>query len=139
MSADAHDNPVDISHVPSPHGVRNRVARVLWAVVWVLAFRTSPRPMHGWRRFLLRLFGATVGKGAHPYPTARVWGPWNLRMDEYSSIGDWVDCYCVAPIHLEAHASVSRYSFLCAASHDHTDPTLPLVTAPIRIGCGAWV
>lgn len=139
MNQPTRDNPIDISHTPSPHPAGNRMGRVLWAIVWGMLYRPSPRPAHAWRRFLLRLFGARIGRGVHPYPSARFWAPWNLTLDDHSSVGDWVDCYCVAPIHLEAHASVSPYSFLCAASHDHTDPKLKLVTAPITIGRGAWV
>jgi putative colanic acid biosynthesis acetyltransferase WcaF len=87
----------------------------------------------------LRLFGASIGKGAHPYPSARIWAPWNLTMMEGSCLGDHVDCYSVDQVTLEPYATVSQYSFLCTASHDYTNPAMPLVTAPIRIGQRAWV
>lgn len=119
--------------------VRNKLGRALWGAVWLLLYRPTPRPLHGWRRLLLRLFGARVGVGARPYPSARVWAPWNLVMGEHSCLGDRVDCYCVDTIHIGAHAVVSQYSFLCTASHDYTDPGMPLVTAPIFIGDRAWV
>lgn len=131
--------PVEISHRKNEHGLRNKVGRVLWAIVWATLFRPSPRPLHAWRCFLLRLFGATIGKQAHPYPKARIWAPWNLQMDAHACISDDVDCYCVARIHIGEHATVSQYSFLCSASHDYSDRTFPLVTAPITIGAGAWV
>ena len=60
-------------------------------------------------------------------------------MGEYSCLSHFVDCYCVAPIKIGAHATVSQYSYLCTASHDIEDPQMPLVTAPITIGEGAWV
>jgi putative colanic acid biosynthesis acetyltransferase WcaF len=60
-------------------------------------------------------------------------------MDEYSCLGPFVDCYCVAPIKIGAHATVSQYSFLCTASHDIEQTQMPLVTAPIQIGAGAWI
>jgi hypothetical protein len=41
--------------------LRNRIARQLWAIVYVLFYRPSPRPMHAWRQFLLELFGAKMG------------------------------------------------------------------------------
>jgi putative colanic acid biosynthesis acetyltransferase WcaF len=40
---------------------------------------------------------------------------------------------------LGRHATVSQYSYLCTASHDHNDVSMPLVTAPIRIEDEAWV
>lgn len=124
---------------PSPHSYRNRAGRVLWTMVWGVFFRPSPRPFHAWRRWLLRCFGATIERGAHPYPSVKVWAPWNLTMKEGSSLGDHVDCYSVDRITLEPYATVSQYSFLCTATHDYRVPERPVVTAPIRVGRRAWV
>jgi putative colanic acid biosynthesis acetyltransferase WcaF len=60
-------------------------------------------------------------------------------MGEYSCLADDVDCYCVAPIRLGAHATVSQYVHLCAATHDYEDPEFPLRPRPIVIGAYAWV
>ena len=60
-------------------------------------------------------------------------------MGDHSCLGHDVDCYCVAPVRIGANATVSQYSFLCTASHDYEDPHMGLITAPIRIGDGAWV
>jgi len=130
---------VDVSQVSSPHSPANLAGRVLWGVVWRLFYRPSPKPFHGWRRFLLKLFGARIGHGARPYPTAKIWAPWNLEMGEHSCIGDDVDCYCVGPIKIGAHAIVSQYSYLCAATHDYEHPHFPLLKFPIVIGAQAWV
>lgn len=104
-----------------------------------MLYRPSPKPLHAWRRFLLRLFGAHIEAGAHPCPAARIWAPWNLTMRVHSCIADYVDCYCVAPITIGAHATVSQYSYLCSASHDFRQIEMPLVIAPIVIGDEAWV
>ena len=34
---------------------------------------------------------------------------------------------------------VSQGAYLCAASHDITNPLNPLITAPIHIGSFAWI
>ena len=130
---------VELSAYRNRLGWRNQLGRALWGIVWLLLYRPSPRPLHGWRRLLLRCFGAKVGRGAHPYPRARVWAPWNLEMGDFSCLADDVDCYCVALVRLGPNALVSQYCYLCAATHDYTDPAFPLVTAPILIGAGAWV
>jgi putative colanic acid biosynthesis acetyltransferase WcaF len=116
-----------------------RAARLLWNITSMLLYRPSPRPFHAWRRLILRAFGARIGHGAHPYPLATIWAPWNLVMDDDSCIADHVDCYSVAEIHIGRGATVSQYSYLCAASHDFDRAGLPLVAAPITIGAGAWV
>lgn len=130
---------VDVSNCPSPHSFGNKLCRVLWRAVWLLLYRPSPKPLHAWRRFLLRLFGAKVGRGAHPHASVRIWGPWNLTMGDHSCLSHYVDCYCVAPITIGAHATVSQYSYLCTASHDYEKSDMPLTTAPIAVGEGAWI
>lgn len=117
----------------------NKLSRFAWNIVSSTFFRWSPVVLHGWRRFILRLFGASVGKGAHPYPSARIWAPWNLVMGDDSCLSHHVICYNVAPIYLGKSVTVSQYSHLCTATHDYTDPLLPLLMAPIRIEDFAWV
>ena len=117
----------------------NKLARSLWQLVWLLLFRPTPRVLHAWRCFLLRLFGAKLGKAVHVYPTAKIWAPWNLEMGEHSCLSEQVDCYCVDKICIGAHTTVSQYSFLCTASHDYTDADMPLVTAPITLGMRVWI
>lgn len=117
----------------------NRIARVVWKFCSLLFYRPTPIFMHGWRRFILRIFGAKVGKGAFPYPKAKIWAPWNLTMGDYSCLANDVDCYCVAPIILGKHVTISQYSYLCSASHDYRNPTMPLIIASIAIDDLAWV
>ncbi len=116
-----------------------RVLRLLWRIVYLYLFRFSPTPFFGYRRAVLRLFGASIGKGVHVYPTAVVWFPKNLIMDDYSCLGPNVDCYNVATVHVGAAAIISQYAHLCTASHDYTKTSRPLVSSPIRIETRAWV
>lgn len=124
--------------VPAPSG-GDKVRRFLWAVVEATAYRCSPTPLHAWRRVLLRLFGARIARGAAPYPTARIWAPWNLEMEEGSCIGPRAQCYSVGRISLGAGSIVSQGAHLCAATHDHLDPSFPLMVGDIRVGREAWV
>lgn len=125
--------------IPSPHSLRNRLARVLWFMLYIAVFRLSPRPLHAWRCLVLRAMGARIGRGAHVYPSAVVWAPWNLVMEDHSCLGPHVECYNVAPVIIGRHATVSQYAFLCTATHDYSLLTLPLVTKPIQIRDHAWV
>jgi putative colanic acid biosynthesis acetyltransferase WcaF len=134
-----HPAKVDVSECPSSHSLKNKLGRVLWGLVWVVFFRPSPKVFHAWRRFLLRIFGAKLGKGAVVHASCRIWAPWNLEMGEYSCLSHYVDCYCVDSIKIGAHATVSQYSYLCTATHDESDPHMKLVTASIEIGDQAWV
>lgn len=124
---------------PSPHSTRNRVGRVLWSMVQATAFRFSPRPMHRSRNLLLRLFGAQIHPTARVYPRARIWGPWNLSMGAFSTIGDDVDVYCVDRIAIGERTTVSQYTYLCGATHDFEDIRFPLTPKPITIGSHVWL
>ena len=127
------------SYSPSQHTFANKLARMAWGLVWMTLYWPSPRILHGWRRLLLRLFGAKIGYDAHPCPGARIWAPWNLELGSQSSLADGVDCYCVDRLVIGNDVTISQYAFLCTASHDYTDERMPLVTAPIRIGDRAWI
>jgi putative colanic acid biosynthesis acetyltransferase WcaF len=120
-------------------GLSNQAARLLWSVAWSVLYRPTPNALHAWRRVLLRLFGARIGAGAHPYPRCRIWAPWNLSMGDHSCLANDVDCYSVSTISLGDYAVVSQYSHLCSATHDYEDPEFRLRSAPILIGARAWV
>jgi putative colanic acid biosynthesis acetyltransferase WcaF len=120
-------------------GWRNLVARAAWGVIWLALFRTSPRPFRAWRRFLLRCFGARIGRHVTVYPGVRVWAPWNLRILDHCWIGDEVDCYNVAEVRIGPNAVVSQRAFICTASHDYEDPAFATIAAPVVVERGAWV
>jgi putative colanic acid biosynthesis acetyltransferase WcaF len=123
----------------SPHGLGNRAGRLAWGIAYLLLFRPSPRPLHFWRNLLLRLFGAKLDPTARVYPRCRVWAPWNLVMGPHSCLADDVDCYCVRTIAIGENSTVSQYSYLCGATHDHADARQPLVPMPIMIGARCWI
>lgn len=117
---------------------REQIGRVLWGVAWPL-FRLSPRPLWGWRRMLLRAFGAKVSKNVHVFPTVRITIPWNIDLGQDSAVGDMARLYALGPIKISARSTVSQGAYLCAGTHDISDPSRPLVKPPILIGPDAWI
>ena len=117
---------------------RENLKRVLWALATPL-YRFSPRVMFGWRRFLLRLFGARIGNNVHIYNSARVYFPWNLEVGDWSAIGEQAFIYNLGPIRIGRKVTISQRAHLCAGTHDYTDPSLPLQKPPIVIGDQAWI
>jgi putative colanic acid biosynthesis acetyltransferase WcaF len=111
---------------------------MLWMLAWPL-FRLSPRPLFGWRRFVLRCFGAKVGRDVNIYPSARIEIPWNLSIDDEASLGENVLVYSLGPVRIGSRTTVSHNAHLCAGSHDYRDPGLPLLRLPITIGADAWI
>lgn len=119
--------------------LRHRLFRLVWSIAWTLLARWTPPPLHGWRRLLLRLFGARIGRGVRVYGGARIWYPPALAMDEFACFGPGVNCYNQASIRVGARAIVSQGAHLCAGTHDIADPRFQLVARPIVIGAGAWI
>lgn len=119
--------------------LKHRVYRALWRVTWLVFASWTPTPLHPWRRFLLRRFGASVSDTCDVHGSARVWFPPNLTLGERALLAHGVNCYNVAPVTLGDWAIVSQGAYLCTASHDIDDPDFPMVSAPITIGPRAWV
>lgn len=117
---------------------KEQVGRVAWAFVIPL-FALSPRPLWGWRSFLLRMAGANIGRGVHLYPTVRVTIPWNLSIGDDAAVGDRVILYALGPISIGPRATISQGAHLCAGTHDYRDPAMPLVKPPITVGDEAWI
>lgn len=131
---------LDLAGYRNRHSLHSKMKRALWNVVWVLLFRPTPRGvLYGWRRFLLRCFGARIGRGVNVLPSCRIWQPWKLSMDDYSCLSERVDCYSVDQITIGTQVVVSQGAFLCCASHDITSPTMELTYRPITIGPEAWI
>ena len=127
------------SHHQPSFGFGNKLVRVLWGTTWLLLGRFTPPPLWGWRRFLLRLFGAKVGHGARVYGSTRVWLPANLTLGSGALIGRRVNIYNQGTIRIGRLTVVSQDASLCASSHNVEDPGFPLVTRPIAIGANVWI
>lgn len=117
----------------------HRLYRAVWNLVWFTLASWTPPPMHFWRRFLLRSFGAQLTGRPHIYGSSQIWLPKNLSMDNLSVLAPNVRCYNMAHVHIGAHAVVSQHAFLCCGYHDIDDPTFPLKTKAIVVGARAWV
>ena len=117
----------------------DRLRRLLWNICYALLYRFSPRPLHGWRSFLLRGFGATMGPNCHFYPRSKIWAPWNLRCADQVTAADGAEIYNPAPVRMGSHAILSQDAYLCGATHDYDDPGFPLLAYEMEVGPYAWI
>jgi putative colanic acid biosynthesis acetyltransferase WcaF len=119
--------------------VQNRLMRLLWGVCWLLLYRISPRPLYGWRAFLLRVFGAKMGPHCHFHADTRIWAPWNLTCADQVTLASGAEIYNPAPVSFGSHAIVSQGGYICGATHDFDDPVFPLLAYSMNIGAYAWI
>jgi putative colanic acid biosynthesis acetyltransferase WcaF len=124
-----------------PKGFRGRsgVIVLLWQMVQATLFACSPQPCYGWRRFLLRRFGAKIGQGVLVRSSARITYPWKVAIGDRSWIGDHAELYSLGPIRIGADSVVSQRSYLCAATHDHRQADFPILARTIEIGDQVWI
>lgn len=112
---------------------------VLWFFVGLPLLRAAWIPSSAFRRQLLRLFGAEVGRGVVIKPGVRIKEPRMLRVGHHAWLGEdcWIDN--LDAVWIGEHVCVSQGAYLCTGNHDWSDPAFALRTAPIRLGTGSWV
>lgn len=128
----------DANRAARKYSKNELVLRVLWGLAQPL-FRFSPRTFFAWRSFLLRCFGAKLGKHVHIYPSVRIFLPSHLEMGDHASIGEWALIYNLGHVRIGDRAAVSHGSHVCAGTHDYQKATMPLLKPPINIEADAWI
>jgi putative colanic acid biosynthesis acetyltransferase WcaF len=138
----ANHEPTDadvMSRSVSPYTRREKVLRILWNYIGQKAFRFTFHNWYGPRNAILRLFGAKVASPVRFRPSVLIEQPWNLSIGANSSIGDRAIVYCLGPVTIGEHVSVSQGAHLCAGTHDYKRADMPLLRPPIVIKDYAWI
>jgi putative colanic acid biosynthesis acetyltransferase WcaF len=125
--------------LPKNFRAKNAITVQIWWIIQDTIFAGSPQFLYGWRRFLLRLFGAKIGKNVIIRPSVKITYPWKLSIGDHSWIGDNVDLYTLGNIEIGKNAVISQKSYLCAASHDYTKETFDIYDHKITIEDEAWI
>jgi putative colanic acid biosynthesis acetyltransferase WcaF len=123
----------------SPWTLKQKIARALWMVTRFLLFRPSFHNWYGWRRFLLKLFGARIGARVRIRPTASIEIPWNIDIGDEAIVGDYAILYSLGKITIGKRVVISQYAHVCAGTHDYRYREFPLLKPPITIGDDAWI
>jgi putative colanic acid biosynthesis acetyltransferase WcaF len=135
------DKVQDLERFTLPRNFRGRSGLTvqLWWLVQATLFRGSPQLLYGFRRWLLRLFGAQIGKGVIIRPSVTIPYPWKLKIGDHSWIGDDAVLYTFAEITIGKDVVISQKSYLCAGTHDYRSPSFDIQAFPIVIEDEAWV
>ncbi|KHD08202.1 acyl transferase [Candidatus Thiomargarita nelsonii] len=131
----------DLSQFKLPKDFRGRPAWIvqLWWLTQSTLFGLSPQFMYRWRRWLLRLFGAKIGKSVLIRPTARITYPWKVSIGDWSWIGDNVELYSLGEIEIGANTVISQKSYICTGGHDFRLPSFDIYAKKIQIGSEVWI
>ena len=135
----------DLRNFKTPDGFRGRPAWFvqMWWVVQGTVFRLSPMFMYGFRSWLLRMFGAKIGKGVRVRPSARITYPWKVSIGDWSWIGEEAVLYSLDQIDIGSNVSISHRCYLCAGSHDYSKPEFPYIVDSVKtrisVGDEVWL
>lgn len=132
---------IDLSHPDNTELDRGapRLVEALWYFAGQPLVRSYLITSSAFRRWLLRAFGASIGRGVYIKPGLRVKFPWYLEVGEYSWLGEdlWIDN--LAQVTIGAHACVSQGVYLCTGNHDWSSPNMKLFRRQITCERGSWV
>lgn len=123
----------------SPWTIAQRAKMLVWSGVWKVLCAWTPKPLNPWRLIVLRCFGARLSGTPFVHPNAQIQVPWNLIMHHRACLGDGAVAYSLAEVIVEEGATVAQEAYLCTGTHDFSQASLPLQTAPIRVGKNAFV
>ena len=117
--------------------------RPFWLeLLWIFfqsLFRCSWLPGSQWRCYLLRFFGARVGRGVVIKSGVKIKFPWRLEIGDYSWIGEdvWIDN--LTDVAIGAHCCLSQGVYLCTGNHDWSKSFFDLTAKPIVLKEGVWI
>ncbi len=113
--------------------------RAMWFFVNALFFINPMNPLSGLKVRLLRLFGASIGKGVVVKPAVNIKYPWNLEVGDYSWIGEnvWIDN--LDKVTIGKNCCLSQGAMLLIGNHDYKSETFDLMIAPITLEDGVWI
>lgn len=116
-----------------------KLHRLMWVVVNQTIFRYSPFFCYGWRRFLLRLFGAKLHRTSSICRRAIINEPWNLTMGEKAMICNdaWVMCY--APVVIGDRSNVGEFARVLTGGHVANSKTYKGLSSSVIIGKDCWI
>ena len=125
------------NHPFNPGG--NSFKRALWFYVNAIFLKTSLIPLSGFKVFLLRAFGARVGKGVVIKPGVNVKYPWHLTIDSHTWIGEnvWIDC--LVPVTIGSNVCISQGAVLLTGNHNYKKPAFDLIVKSITLADGVWI
>lgn len=131
----------DLNLFRLPPGFRGRPSWFvqLWWIVQSTVFGLSPQFMYGLRRFILRLFGAKIGKNVLIRPSARITYPWKVTIGDRAWVGDEAVLYSLGEITIGEDSVVSQKCYLCAAGHDYRKPGFDIFAAKVVVGNQVWI
>lgn len=135
----SHYQDLSMFSVPDEFRGRGKVVTQLWWFIQDSLFRFSPKFMYGFRCFLLRIFGARIGKRVLIRPSAKITYPWKLTVGDFSWIGDDSVIYNLGSIDIGSNVAIAHRVYLCTGYHEIDKVTFDIGAKAITIEDEVWL
>ena len=131
----------DLSAFTMPKDFRGRNPFIvqLWWIIQATIFGLSPDFLYGYRAWLLRLFGAKLGKNVRIRPSARITFPWKLSVGDNVWIGYESIIYNLDYIKIGSNVAIAHRVYLCTGSHNIEKISFDIESHPITIEDEVWL
>ena len=113
--------------------------RILWYISNIFFFINPLNPLSGLKCWLLKLFGAQIGRRVVIKPGINIKYPWKLIIGNDCWIGEnvWIDN--LASITIGDNVCISQGAMLLTGNHDYKKDTFDLIVKPIVLEDGVWI
>ncbi len=118
---------------------RGRLWEMTWLITQAIFFDTSIPWPYFLKRFLLRRFGAKIGKGVVLRTRIYIHSPWHLSIGDHCWVGDGCQLLTTARITFEDHVALAHEVYVAAGGHDIQSATMAPDNQPILIKSGCWI
>lgn len=137
-----NNSKVRLNHFNSSLGLNRGVSKfkeLIWYFIKIWFFLSAIPYPSKFKVFLLRIFGAKVGKGTVLKPRVNIHFPWKLEIGNYVWIGEEVFLLNFEKISIGNDVCISQRAFLCGGNHDYKTSSMPYRNGPIKLENGCWV
>lgn len=104
----------------------------------MLLFRSGLIPISSLLVFILRLFGAKIGKEVRVKPYIYIHYPWKLTIGDYCWLAE---CRIenLAQVTIGNNVCVSQKAMILTGNHNYKTVAFDLITKPIILEDGVWI
>ena len=118
---------------------RSKLTQLLWYCVNATFINSYFIPISSFKVFILRSFGAKIGKNVNIKPKVNIKYPWRLEIGDYTWIGEevWIDN--LEKVVIGKNCCLSQGSMILCGNHHHAKSTFDLIVRPVILEDGAWI
>jgi putative colanic acid biosynthesis acetyltransferase WcaF len=118
----------------------SKIKIFLWMIISTILFRIHlPLLPSSIKAKILKLFGAKIGDGVVIKPSVNIKYPWNLKIGNYSWLGEnvWIDN--LGYVTIGNNCCLSQGCFILTGNHDFKSSNFDLIVLDVVLEDESWV